>query len=243
MAGTAKGKRLMPRQPGRLQHLFEGMEEALQRSKSRGWRAWWAGVSAIPDVMYPADPSVLRAIREFDPNVMAVTVTRVYRASTGEERVERRLAIASHLWNPREEAPAAWTRRILVPTWGPVLHPNHMDMHLEDRSARRGDGLPGTFIPFDWRVHKALRAAWQDWTQTEKVRFIQENDRAAVARRNRLAAEQRIRERHHEDRRFLKRHVEGIDRHDMERILRQVNDPEPAPFVDLGTRDSGGSSK
>jgi hypothetical protein len=202
-------------------------------------------VSAIPDVMYPADPAVLRAIREFDRNVTVVTVTRVYLAHSGERRVERRLAIASHLWNPRDEAPAPWTRKILVPTWGPILQPNHMDMHLEDRTTRKGDGLPGTFIPFDWRVHKALRAAYQEWTTAQKIRYVEENDRVAVARRNRIAAERRVEERHHEDRRFLKNHMEKIDRHDAERIIAKINDPERKPFVDLGggAPTSGGSDK
>jgi hypothetical protein len=192
--------------------------------------------------MYPADPAVLRAIHEFDRNVIAVTVTRVYKASTGEERVERRLAIASHLWNPREAAPAAWTRRILVPTWGPIVHPNHMDMHLENRSARKADGLPGPLIPFDWRVYRALRAAYQDWTAKEKRKFIEENDRAAIARKNRIAAERRVAERHEKDRAFLQGHVQNIDRHDMARLLKQATDPEPIPFVDLGS-GTGGSTK
>lgn len=226
----------MPPKSGRLRHLFEGLEEALSDIETRrrhSWRAWWAGVSAVPDVMYPADPAVLRAIHEFDRNVMVVTVTRVYRAASGEERVERRLAIASHLWNARD-APAPWTRRILVPTWGPILHPNHMDMHLEDRSTRKGDGLPGAFLPFDWRVHKALRAAWQDWSEKEKIRFITDNDRAAVARRNREAASRRVQERHRRERAWLKGHVDNIDKHDAERILAKIEHAEPKPFVDLG---------
>lgn len=227
----------------RLQHLFEGLEEALGDAKTRrrGWRAVWAGVSAIPDVMYPADPAVVRAIHEFDRNVMPVTVTRVYRAPTGEERVERRLAIASHLWNPRDGAPAPWTRRILVPTWGPILHPTHMDLHLEDQRTRKGDGLPGAFIVFDWRIHKALRSAFQEWTAKEKVRFISENDRAAVARKNREAARRRVEERHEKERAWLKGHVDNIDRHDAERILAKIHHAEVKPFVDLGSSGPGGS--
>ena len=51
-----------------------------KRMRMLSWRPDFFHLSAVPDVLYPYDPAVLRAIREFDPNTIPLTITRGFRA-------------------------------------------------------------------------------------------------------------------------------------------------------------------
>lgn len=136
------------------------------------WRPLGVRVSAVPDVCYPWDPAVLSAIHEFDPQVIPVMVLRAYRAQTGGVRIFRYHAIASFVWNS-DHYPAPWTHQVMTSTHGDSVRPTHMDLHLEDRSSRRGDGLPGKYLPFDWRLYQVLRSQYQRWTVSEVLQAIQ----------------------------------------------------------------------
>jgi hypothetical protein len=225
----------------RMMHAFRAMgsevAEQLDRlgalkpePNPRPWRPGPASLSCVPDVLYPFDPAPWRAVlREFDPNVIPIMVKRVYIAPTGERRIYRFHAIGSRRWNPANR-PSRLLERILMPSSVFMPRPTHMDLHFEDRSARRGDGLPGEYVPFDWRIYHGLRALWQDWTTGEKMRWLAENDSAAKARRNRLKIEEDRRQyaSSREQQRFLRNHLEKIDRHDVARLTQKVYEPERA---------------
>jgi len=142
--------------------------------------------------MYPSDPAVVDAIHEFDPRVVPLTVIRVYRTPSGGRRAFRFHAIGSHVWN-RTEMAAPWTRSVLTPTWldDPMLRPTQMDLHLEDRTTRRGDGLPGTFLPFDWRVYYGLRSMYQLMTVSELLAYLDKHGTPARAEAKMLQASER----------------------------------------------------
>lgn len=154
------------------------------------WRPVGAVVSAVPDVIYPWDPAVVRAIHEFDPNVIPLMVRREYRAATGGRLTFRCHAIGSHVWN-RTEVAAPWTRSVLTPTWlvDPLRRPTQMDLHLEDRTTRTGDGRPGRYLPFDWRVYYALRANYQRLTAREVINYLEVHGEAEVKKRVQKAAD------------------------------------------------------
>lgn len=149
----------------------------------RGWRPYAVEVSAIPDPLYPYDPAVVEAIRnEFDPGIIPLIVRRVYRADTGELRTARFHAIATHRWTDEHmtEPPEPWTFRVMLPLLyeGPYgddfRRPNRMAMHIEDRTSRLGDGLPGGYLPFDWRVYHLFRVQYQEMTAQQKMAYQKE---------------------------------------------------------------------
>ncbi len=198
----------------------------------RAWRGWAVEVSAIPDVLYPFDPAVLRAVhREFDPHVLPVIVRRVFRSSTGGFRVARFHALARR-HRDFELTPAPWTYRVMMPLRGRQQSPTVMIMHLEDRTTRLGDGLPGSYLPFNWRVYGALRGLYQTLSTTEKKQLIHQKGRAAQARKKRIAADEMVRRRQRDDAAWLKQKVETIrnDEHIVRRLIHQQMNTEKTPM-------------
>lgn len=194
----------------------------------RGWQGYAVNVSAAPDVMYPYDPAVVRAIhREFDPCVVPLIVRRVYKSSTGGFRVARFHALARRHTNP-EFVPAPWTARVLMPLSSRQDAPTAMLFHLEDRTTRLGDGLPGSYLPFNWRAYKAARSLYQTMTTKEKQQYEAEHGRAAIARKKRLEADAMVANRQKEDAAWLRERMGNIlnDEHMAQRLLDKQMRPE-----------------
>ena len=199
----------------------------------RGWRGWCVTVSAAHDVMYPHDPAVLRAIhREFDPDVVALIVRRVYRSTTGGFRVARFHALGRRHTNP-EFVPAPWTAKVMMPLMGRQASPTAMMFHLEDRTTRMGDGLPGSFLPFNWRVYKACRSLYQTLTTKEKRQHGDEHGRAAQARKRRLEADAMVQERQQRDSKWLDEKMTNMlnDKWLARRLAHQQLNPEKKPMA------------
>jgi hypothetical protein len=193
--------------------ILSDIEQDVHIPRSRRhvtWRPAGVVVTAIKDVMYPYDDAVVRAVRrEFDPAIIPVMVLRAYKSETGELRIHRVHAIASH--QPLKEGVPAWSERVLMPMRGRARpRPTHMDLHLEDRADRKGDGLPGVPLPFDWRVYYALRSLYQEWSAHEVARFERERGRFAVAARQKEAADERTAYIYKQDRRWLHEKVTNI---------------------------------
>jgi hypothetical protein len=174
------------------------------------WRPAGVMVHAFDDVMYPADKRVVQAIRdEFDSAIIPVTVIRAYRAGTGEFRLYRFHAVASH--EPEKVIQPAWSHRVVTSCRGPLLkRPTHMNLHLEDRTTRKGDGLPGQHLQFDWRVYYALRSMYDEFSADQLEAYDAEHGREAQARRRLEVAQSRSAQRERDDRPWLKRKMENI---------------------------------
>lgn len=214
----------------KLGHLFEGLE---YRGRERPhWRIIFGGVSAIDHPSYPVDQAVVKAIHEFDSNVVPVRVIRAYRALTGEVRIFSRHAIASGLWNPTTR-PAPWTERVMRPTWGRPILITQMDLHLEDRASRKGDGLPGPLIPFDWRVYRGLRAIYNRWTAGEKQAYVRNNDRIAQALKKVEKAQANVEERWRTSGHKFRHHWSRIDKQDISRRIAEIVYARPKPMVQI----------
>lgn len=187
----------------------------------------------MPDALYPFDPAVWRAIREFDPNTLILMTKRAYRAPTGEVRVFRYHTLASHRWSPANR-PDYRLSSVLTPTWLNMPQPTHVDLHLENRKERTGDGLPGAFVPFDWRVYHALRASYREWEFKDAKRYMDEKGERALAQQARLAALERVAERVRKDGKWLKERFSRIDKHDAERLISQAMEKQKrAPMVSV----------
>lgn len=187
-------------------------------------------VSCIPHVAYPWDPAVLRAIHEFDPRVIPVWVTRVYRAvDTGGELVLGRHAIASHVWNPRQPPDMNVYRALMPIRGGPQQRPTQLDLHITRRP--KGNGLCGDYVPFGWEVYKLLRRTYDEWSAKERMRYVDEHGEVAQAARARKKAEEEAAYAAKTDSRWLRKHLEQIDQNDLARIAAGGARHEPKPFV------------
>lgn len=203
---------------------------AFRRQMRGGWRAIDAYVSAIQDAAYPVDWNVVRAIHEFDPNVMPLMVTKVYKAQTGEIRKFRFHAIASRRWNAGGEIPP-WSRKVLTPTHFYMPQPTHMDMHLEDLTQKPGKGLPGGYLPFGWGVFYGLREMYQEWTVEEKLQYMEEHGEEARTRKARESIE-KDRETEVRNNKRAQEHLRNIDKRDIEnRVAKLLEAKKPQPRV------------
>lgn len=174
-------------------------------------------VSLVPHVAYPVDPAVLRAIRtEFDPYVVPVWVTKVYRSGTGRLGTVGFHAIASARWNPSSRRPK-WAERIIQPTTGKHVRITHMDIHLihSQAGAAKERGYPGAPMPFDWRVYRWLRGQFQQWSDRERQLWLAEHsDEAKLACRMQKASEERA-ERIRRTAPEIKRRLESVTAGDL----------------------------
>lgn len=138
-----------------------------------GWLYLGDFFSCIPDVQYPFDPAVVRAIREKQPDAVPVVVRSVYQWSNyyelgkfGEPIVLVRHGFARAIRDAI--APVHPSLRCSMPAIpvdglrisGRTLmdtHPNYVENIWYDRDRKPwGPDLPGTYLPFDWSYYYAL---------------------------------------------------------------------------------------
>lgn len=130
-----------------------------------GWL--WIGTffSCVPDSMYPWDPAVLRAIREFEPTVVPLTVRFVYRQADygnlqepvvfvrhGIGRYER--SVVAPLMPFSCDMPST-----PIPGCRHLPRPNILEVIWEDKK-EPGSDLPGPYLPFDWELYASLRQSY-----------------------------------------------------------------------------------
>jgi hypothetical protein len=212
---------------GRLPHLLP--DDADEVKITRAWRVIGSETKAVPDVVYPFDPAVIRAIHEFDPNIVPLFCKAIYRASTGEIRVFGWHTIGSFYRDPHYKIPS-WAYRVMRPASGPIGIPvTKMNMHIKDKRARKGDGLPGmgAYLPCDWRVYVLLREMYAEWTAKQIMAFqkkVQDDARAKAS----AAAEEHAAYAVKHDERIMSQHFENIDDADLARL---AEPPQPKPQV------------
>ena len=133
-----------------------------------GWRFLGEAYSCIPDAVYPWDPAVVRAIREFCPDVVPMTIRTVWKSSRldGEPRtmVLVRHSIARAIRDPicpihrfHCEMPSTGVSGVRL------TRPNYIELNWYDKEVRPwGFDLPGEYLPFDWELYESLRLAYVD---------------------------------------------------------------------------------
>lgn len=87
------------------------------RGKGDVWEFWTETISACGSEMYPWDPAVVKAIREFEPDFCPLWVTTTYKAPSGGFKVFGRHAIGidtrSHIQEGKHHPV-----RVLTTCWG-----------------------------------------------------------------------------------------------------------------------------
>lgn len=148
----------------------------------RGWR--WLGITYEVAGGDPyKDPAITSAIRIFDPDMIPMTVRESFLspADEGAPRTEVfvRHALGRYIATPHYQhepfacsTPPGYTGKI----------PNQIDLvwcgKVFGQYDPRGRDLPGPFLPWDWRLHDFVQAAW-NWHKNHTVeemkrRFIHE---------------------------------------------------------------------
>lgn len=189
-------------------------------------------VTCVPDVMYPFDPAVLRAIHVFDPRVVPLWVRRVYRHhSTGGIVILGRHAIGSHVWNPRNPIDRN-VFRSLMPTYRALERPTQVDFHHVG-GKRPGNGLCGDYLPFDSFVSYILRKTYDTWTHAERLAYIEKHGEEAKAAKAKAAAEAESEYIVKSDGPWLQKHIEQFDDDDARRVMAGGDKPAPTPFVEV----------
>jgi hypothetical protein len=146
-----------------------------------GQRYIYAGVSLIPNAVYPPDPAVVKALRRVDPTFCWAWITKAFRTQTGGIIVRGCHAMATSDPDPDPEnrgrlSPFAYSA--MVPSIGPTTRrPTSIGFHLENRD-RRNRFRPGTFVPFDWMVYYGHVSAIAQISSDEERRLLSVEEKA-----------------------------------------------------------------
>ena len=139
--------------------------------------------STIPDVRYPWDPAIVRAIREFCPDVVPLLIRSVWRWSNynewghlGEPLVIVRHGIARAISGSDLKIPAHqfYCQMPSGPGYGIksryLPSPNWMEVNWYDKEDRPyGFDLPGAYLPFDWEFYHCLRRAYESTLKPKEL--------------------------------------------------------------------------
>jgi hypothetical protein len=126
------------------------------------WTVVGEQFSAVPDVEYPWDPTLVRRIREFDRNYVPLFCRRAYKVPGRGIRVYGYHMMGRRLTAPREEIEPL---RLLLPAggkWAGIdLRGTVVEATVWEGPKPAAD-KPGAFIPFtEQLVHSARRAWWE----------------------------------------------------------------------------------
>lgn len=224
---NAVGRGLIHPDQAREWLLELGLAQKIQRPRMVAVK-----VQTFPHVMYPFDPAVLRAIHEFDPRVIPVWIDRIFLTPTGGTLVVGRHGIASHVPAVSRHSPIdPIFYKALTGLHGSSERPTQLDFHVEHRNGVRG--LPGGYMPFDWRVYRILWSTYNEWTWRER-----EDYRAEHGEEARKAAERKKAEEHsdyviQQDSAWLNRHVEQFDDDDAKRIAAGGEPYKATPTIEV----------
>lgn len=148
------------------------------RYTAPGWLCLGYLYYCYQDVTYPWDPAVVRAIREFEPTMVPITVRSIWQKADygnldhnepliivrhGIARVVRDARIPIHHFrcdlpvNPQTALPH--DPHILAP-----VRPNWIELNnYADREVRPyGLDLPGAYLPHDWELYHGLRLGYEN---------------------------------------------------------------------------------
>jgi hypothetical protein len=133
-----------------------------------GWRFLGETYSCAPDVAYPWDPAVVRAIREFCPDAQPILVRTVWKSSRLDGEPKTMVLVRHGLARAiRDPIAPVHSFQCRMPSTGSVgarlSTPNYIEVVWYDKEVRPwGYDLPGAYLPFDWEFYQSLRAAYVD---------------------------------------------------------------------------------
>lgn len=163
-----------------LQNVLPSFSVPIADSKHNapGWICLDYQYYCYQDVTYPWDPAVVRAIREFEPTMVPITVRSTWRKCDygnlymnepvtlvrfGIARVVRDARIPVHKF--RCGMPVHHQDALRHdPHALAAVRPNWIEMNnYADRDNRPyGPDMPGGFLPFDWELYNGLRLGYEN---------------------------------------------------------------------------------
>lgn len=178
----------------RYTETMKALQEALpsytipigdSRYTAPGWICLSYSYYCYQDVTYPWDPAVVRAIREFEPTMVPMTVRSVWQKADygnldhnepliivrfGIARVVRDARIPIHNFQcgmPMHREPALRHDAHALAQ----VRPNWIELNnYADRDVRPyGPDLPGAFLPFDWELFNGLRIGYENGREHTEI--------------------------------------------------------------------------
>jgi hypothetical protein len=147
-------------------------------SLAPGWNILHTSFYGHQDVAYPTDPTIIKAIREFCPDVVPITIKTVaqycnYGENTSPVMLVRH-GLARSIEDPKlpihdrkffnflhPPTPACGLR--IPGRTADASQPNYVEVNWYDKAIRvHGWDLPGGFLPCDWEFYYACRRGYAD---------------------------------------------------------------------------------
>lgn len=132
-----------------------------------GWRFLGEFYSCIPDVAYPWDPAVVRAIRSFCPDAQPISIKTVWKSSALDGNVKTMVLVRHGIARAvRDPVAPTHSFHCRMPSTGAGIRlhtPNYIEVNWYDKENRPwGYDLPGAYLPFDWEFYSSLRLSYTD---------------------------------------------------------------------------------
>lgn len=165
--------KLVLQQEARLKAQAEA--STIEFKERKGWQEKGLYFTCKPNVAHPWNPSVVKAIWEFDPRIVPCWVNWVFLAppedaNAGQEVVFGRHVLALHIEDPEAEIDDFPCEMPAMPCQGiSFKKPNKLVSILMHKNEK--NDLPGDYIEFDWPIVEWLRA-----------RFVREQSAKELAR-------------------------------------------------------------
>lgn len=152
--------------------MFQALESRLPsysiphqtKNNTQSWLFCGETYSCVPDVSLPADPNVIRVLRESVPSVQPLTIRTTWRRSWthgAEEMVTVRHGVAHYF--PDLRIPAHNFDCVMPSVEDselPLQKPNYIEVNYYDGDVRPyGFDMPGAYLPFDWQLYYQLMEA------------------------------------------------------------------------------------
>jgi hypothetical protein len=156
-------------------------EVADSAASAPGWRELDVAYSCVPDVAYPWDPQIMKAIREFAPDAVPVWVQWVFLSpsETGNPEVVvfGRHALGRTVRNLTSELEPFRCVMPSMPCQGLTFErPNRIWFIHEGAPNPVAAELPGSFLPFDGSILDRAKRSAVGFRMTEKefVEFMRQ---------------------------------------------------------------------
>lgn len=142
-----------------------------------GWLFLGGSFYCYPDVAYPWDPTVLQAIREFDPELVPVTSRQTWQYAGRGQMLEPITLVRHHLARvvrDLKQPQSEWFQCALPVhenldlNWSPhvyaAIRPNSLEPMWHDKEVRPLSlDLSGAYLPYDWELYKSCREYFESY--------------------------------------------------------------------------------
>lgn len=238
------------------QRKWEAKEQAIRRAAHNavltrdadsiiGWRDLGMEFSCIPDPMYPWDPAVVKAIREFDPTFIPVWIRWVFmkpldEAGSYQTVVYGRHALGRVVKNPHgtlEPFPVEMPSMPCQGIW--FSRPNMIERFW--MGPQQGE-LPGCYLPFDWSLWKFCRESYLE-TSAKKLKELTVDATKDTKERREAATQDELAYRSRDLEKFVQKKLDQVSEVDIKEHLLGDRVKSAKPFVDLAPKPSSWSTQ